>query len=67
MPALCRHCGRLTPAKSVHMSNVHARVAFRYVSVFSVFVRVQICGFVVYSYLLVVRAAVSAVQAGRSA
>ena len=55
------------PIVEVHMSNVHAREAFRHVSVFSEVVRGQICGFGVDSYLLGVRAAVSAVQAGRSA
>ena len=55
------------PVVEVHMSNVHAREAFRHVSVFSEVVRGQICGFGVDSYLLGVRAAVSAVQAGRSA
>jgi 3-dehydroquinate dehydratase-2 len=54
------------PIIEVHMSNVHAREAFRHVSVFSEVVRGQICGFGVDSYLLGVRAAVSAVQAGRA-
>jgi 3-dehydroquinate dehydratase-2 len=55
------------PIVEVHMSNVHAREPFRHTSVFSSIVRGQICGFGIDSYLLGVRAAVSAVQRNQSA
>jgi 3-dehydroquinate dehydratase-2 len=53
------------PIIEVHMSNIHAREPFRHVSVFAEIARGQICGFGADSYLLGLRAAVSAVQAGR--
>ncbi len=53
------------PIIELHMSNVHAREAFRHVSVFSSVVRGQICGFGADSYLLALRAAQAAVLQGR--
>ena len=55
------------PIVELHMSNIHAREAFRHVSVFAEIVRGQICGFGVDSYLLALRAAVSAVKQSKKA
>lgn len=52
------------PIVEVHMSNIHAREEFRHHSVVAGIAKGQICGFGVDSYLLALRAAVSAVQAG---
>ena len=50
------------PIVELHMSNIHAREEFRDKSVFAEIVKGQICGFGSDSYLLALRAAISAVK-----
>jgi 3-dehydroquinate dehydratase-2 len=51
------------PIVEVHMSNIHAREAFRHHSVFADIVKGQICGLGAQSYLQGLQAAVKEVQA----
>lgn len=54
------------PIVELHMSNIHAREAFRHHSVFAEIAQGQISGFGVDSYLIALRTAVSHAKAGRS-
>ena len=55
------------PIVEVHMSNIHAREQFRHHSVFGEIVKGSVCGFGADSYLLALRAAVSALETAAAA